>query len=666
MSGCPVRVVNHAIVASCCALDMMRAMDDIRTRLSVLVGVEKSYLFNTEDHETPTLDAHIGLNTGRINAGVVGTNNPRFKLFGDTVNMASRMESTCPHGKIQVSKLTHRFIENNFLLEDRGLVQVKGKGEQHTYFLIGTLPGGERIVPIILRDGNHTSTHLERNDNSALYDSEGKKNSNTITATNTDCSSINDRSNGPPLSVSQRQMFWSKEKMAAYPRARLRAWSKRARISCAAERRKWSTSHQNHKPPAILLTKNTNMSPKPLTPEVLPILNGTGENTSNYTSNDMQYPNYPTQRPPTLQLDGELRSISSISFTPSASSSHSHSRSPSSPSSSWKVNRKRLGSRNTSMSNGSNDPSVLNHTVHNKKRSSGRRSSIFKKVGLQKIAELEVQKKYKEQMANNHVRRASSKGKIAGVSAVQMLMESANSKTFRRQGTGGSVVSRSSSLNMDKTSGNISLSQADLMIGKIQPSTPRGSTSPIDIPSHSTLSKVCFPELDSSPIARETYRLVRCLTKREMRDINFDQLQRNDGKFNAFQQQKYHRQNILVLMLFSFFFVITVWYDFYQFQPMYQSYKTKIQTATTSPILTSREIIEWNRVEKIFLRVGIRTGGIGVVYIIILLLTLWYKKILRKTSLMLLFLTGIFTLVLCFETGCHGDNTYFVMWACAM
>lgn len=140
---------------------------------------------------------------------------------------------------------------------------------------------------------------------------------------------INDRSNGPPLSVSQRQMFWSKETMAAYPRARLRAWSKRARISCAAERRKWSTSHQNHKPPAILLMKNTNMSPKPLTPEVLPILNGTGENTSNYTSNDMQYPNYPIQRPPTLQLDGELRSISSISFTPSASSSHSHSRSPS-------------------------------------------------------------------------------------------------------------------------------------------------------------------------------------------------------------------------------------------------------------------------------------------------------------------------------------------------
>jgi class 3 adenylate cyclase len=77
------------------------------------------------------------MHTGAAVAGVIGTSKFAYDLWGDTVNTASRMESHGEAGKIHVSEEVCTALQGNFTFEERGEIEVKGKGVMKTYYLTG-------------------------------------------------------------------------------------------------------------------------------------------------------------------------------------------------------------------------------------------------------------------------------------------------------------------------------------------------------------------------------------------------------------------------------------------------------------------------------------------------------------------------------------------------
>jgi class 3 adenylate cyclase len=80
-------------------------------------------------------EVRIGINTGPIIAGIVGIRKFAYDIWGDTVNIASRMESSGQEGKINISGSTYELVKDKFACVYRGKVEAKNKGEIEMYFV---------------------------------------------------------------------------------------------------------------------------------------------------------------------------------------------------------------------------------------------------------------------------------------------------------------------------------------------------------------------------------------------------------------------------------------------------------------------------------------------------------------------------------------------------
>ena len=119
VGGLPTHRDDHARVVASASLEMVNALDQINK----VNGTE--------------LQMRIGIHTGSVVAGVIGKIKFTYDLWGDTVNVASRMESSGMPGMVHISEQTEQELRGHFLLEERGFVECKGLGQVKTFFLKG-------------------------------------------------------------------------------------------------------------------------------------------------------------------------------------------------------------------------------------------------------------------------------------------------------------------------------------------------------------------------------------------------------------------------------------------------------------------------------------------------------------------------------------------------
>lgn len=120
-AGLPVEDVNHALKAVQCAKEILQFVEaEKQKRISL-----KQFYF----------EIRIGINSGSVVAGIVGTHKFAYDIWGDAVNIASRMESTGEVGAINISAETYHMVKEQFNCNHRGKINVKNKGEIDMYLV---------------------------------------------------------------------------------------------------------------------------------------------------------------------------------------------------------------------------------------------------------------------------------------------------------------------------------------------------------------------------------------------------------------------------------------------------------------------------------------------------------------------------------------------------
>ena len=118
-SGVPTTRPDHAQALAHLALDMLAGLERLPAR------------------NGKRIDFRLGINSGPLVAGVIGKTKFHYDLWGDAVNTASRMESHGEAGQVHITQATYELLQDEFECLSRGIIDIKGKGEMTTYFVVG-------------------------------------------------------------------------------------------------------------------------------------------------------------------------------------------------------------------------------------------------------------------------------------------------------------------------------------------------------------------------------------------------------------------------------------------------------------------------------------------------------------------------------------------------
>lgn len=117
--------------------------NDTNPEDAILAGLEIVQFVNDLKYNRPDyvhqFDIRVGINTGPVISGVVGTTKFQFDVWGDTVNVASRMETACEAGKVNISEFTYAYVKDKFSFIERGDVEVKNRGKIKMYYVEGRI-----------------------------------------------------------------------------------------------------------------------------------------------------------------------------------------------------------------------------------------------------------------------------------------------------------------------------------------------------------------------------------------------------------------------------------------------------------------------------------------------------------------------------------------------